>query len=102
MRFIALFSLARTRRSHAKKTHPFVDIETPPRPQRPCATMRATNRDVRSSRHTKRHSGEHARRLPQGIQSIGFIVDSGCSWHVRPFADNLLNTRPTNETIDGI
>eukprot|EP00965_Chrysotila_dentata_P049351 1635436-Pleurochrysis_carterae.AAC.1 len=63
------------------------DAETsPPRaPARVHASMPssfASHARVLLATHSKRHSGRHGRRLPNGARSVGFIVDSGCSWHV--------------------
>ena len=30
------------------------------------------------------------------------VIDSGCSWHCHPYADDLINTRPCNDTMTGI
>eukprot|EP00965_Chrysotila_dentata_P072119 2382864-Pleurochrysis_carterae.AAC.2 len=52
--------------------------------------------------HRRRHSGKHQRGLAPGLRSVGFIVDSGCSWHVHPYAEDLIETRPCTDEISGV
>ena len=38
-----------------------------------------------------------------GIRAICWaVIDSGCSWHCHPRADDLINQRPCNDTMSGI
>eukprot|EP00965_Chrysotila_dentata_P039396 1309822-Pleurochrysis_carterae.AAC.1 len=47
-------------------------------------------------------SDRHARNLRQQGKHIGFVVDSGCTYHIHPHVDDLINLRPCTETVSGV
>eukprot|EP00965_Chrysotila_dentata_P194036 6176112-Pleurochrysis_carterae.AAC.1 len=49
-----------------------------------------------------RLSDRHARGLRSYGKHIGFVVDSGCTYHIHPELRDLINTRPGTETVSGV
>eukprot|EP00965_Chrysotila_dentata_P007901 257477-Pleurochrysis_carterae.AAC.1 len=37
-----------------------------------------------------------------GGRHIGFVVDSGCTYHIHPYEKVLINVRPCSESVSGI
>ena len=49
------------------------------------------------TRRSKRSRGFSAYAI-----ALSLIMDSGCTWHVHPHAEDLLNHRPCSDTVEGI
>eukprot|EP00965_Chrysotila_dentata_P191890 6174833-Pleurochrysis_carterae.AAC.1 len=83
--YATLFGIKPFSRNHAAPRPPRPTCNEAPantcRRVEPCpATLRMHARALYAS-HRRRHSGKHQRGLAPGLRSVGFIVDSGCSWH---------------------
>eukprot|EP00965_Chrysotila_dentata_P147127 4858236-Pleurochrysis_carterae.AAC.1 len=76
--------------------------ESTHRRKEPCPKSLIAHAQALYASHRKLHSGKHDRTLSPGMRSVGFIVDSGCSWHVHPHAEDLVETRPCTEEISGV
>eukprot|EP00965_Chrysotila_dentata_P052951 1756108-Pleurochrysis_carterae.AAC.1 len=48
----------------------------------------------------KRLANPHARGT--GRKGITFVVDSGCTWHIHPHLQDLVDVRPIQEFISGV
>eukprot|EP00965_Chrysotila_dentata_P008949 291074-Pleurochrysis_carterae.AAC.1 len=55
--------------------------ERTPRHVEPYPRVLRTHARALLASHSKRHSGKRGRGLDPSMCSVGFIVDSGCSWH---------------------
>eukprot|EP00965_Chrysotila_dentata_P001455 47686-Pleurochrysis_carterae.AAC.1 len=49
-----------------------------------------------------RLSDRHVRGLRIRGKHIGFVVDSGCTFHIHPHLQDLINTRPCTESVSGV
>eukprot|EP00965_Chrysotila_dentata_P148100 4888802-Pleurochrysis_carterae.AAC.1 len=87
--------------TRARPTHPEATLTTSQRVE-PCPRTLCTYAPALLASHAKRHSGKHGRGLSPNCRSVGFIVDSGCSWHVHPHAEDLTNARPCTDKISGV
>eukprot|EP00965_Chrysotila_dentata_P153772 5083419-Pleurochrysis_carterae.AAC.7 len=71
---------------------------------------RGTSVDLRTAAHPRvllftraaRHSNRHARGLSKQERHIGFVVDSGCTYHMHPNVRDLVNVRSCNDTVSGV
>eukprot|EP00965_Chrysotila_dentata_P144586 4775759-Pleurochrysis_carterae.AAC.1 len=50
----------------------------------------------------RRTAPRRSRHLRDGRRSVGFIVDSGCTWHIHPHASDLVNVKPCEARVVGI
>eukprot|EP00965_Chrysotila_dentata_P118613 3921815-Pleurochrysis_carterae.AAC.3 len=39
----------------------------------------------------RRNAARYSRHLRNGQRSIGFVVDSGCTWHIHPYLSDLVH-----------
>eukprot|EP00965_Chrysotila_dentata_P127276 4208942-Pleurochrysis_carterae.AAC.1 len=49
-----------------------------------------------------RHSDRHARGLRTHGKHIGFVVDSGCTYHIHSDLRDLIHVRSCSETVSGV
>eukprot|EP00965_Chrysotila_dentata_P054078 1794633-Pleurochrysis_carterae.AAC.1 len=77
-------------RTYAENPQPSVSAP----PSTPARVMFASRR--------RRNSSSHSRHLDSGLSSICFVVDSGCTWHIHPHRDDLINIRPCTDRVTGI
>eukprot|EP00965_Chrysotila_dentata_P011095 360488-Pleurochrysis_carterae.AAC.1 len=59
----------------------------------------ATPARVLIATRPRRNSPRHDRPLRNGARSIGFVVDSGCTWHIHPHITDLMNVRPCTDVV---
>eukprot|EP00965_Chrysotila_dentata_P000536 17293-Pleurochrysis_carterae.AAC.1 len=50
----------------------------------------------------RRNAPRRSRRLPGGERSVGFVVDSGCTWHIHPSGSELVNVNSCHARVAGI
>eukprot|EP00965_Chrysotila_dentata_P019943 660400-Pleurochrysis_carterae.AAC.1 len=50
----------------------------------------------------RRNAARRSRNLRDGQRSVGFIVDSGCTWHIHPHISDLVNVRACDDRVAGI
>eukprot|EP00965_Chrysotila_dentata_P108556 3586125-Pleurochrysis_carterae.AAC.1 len=79
----------------ARATHRAPLPETPPRRRAPVARGPSSHARALLASRPKRLASAHARNT--GRKGVSFVVDSGCTWHVHPYAEDLVNLRHTNE-----
>eukprot|EP00965_Chrysotila_dentata_P167486 5530846-Pleurochrysis_carterae.AAC.1 len=72
--------------------------------QRPrvMSTPLATSARVMLASDARRIAPRRSRRLPCGKRSIGFVVDSGCTWHIHPHMSDLVNVKTCHDQVAGI
>eukprot|EP00965_Chrysotila_dentata_P034756 1156730-Pleurochrysis_carterae.AAC.1 len=62
----------------------------------------ASNARALHATRSKRHSDQHVRGLQNKGKHIGFVVDSGCTYHIHPNVHDLINIRSCSETVSGV
>eukprot|EP00965_Chrysotila_dentata_P080224 2646966-Pleurochrysis_carterae.AAC.1 len=62
----------------------------------------ASNPRALIATRSARLSDRHARNMRQQGKHIGFVVDSGCTYHIHPHVGDLVNLRPCTETVSGV
>ena len=54
---------------------------------------------------TQRAKQRHSKR-PRGLSTfataLALVMDSGCTWHVHPVREDLVNLRPCNDRVEGV
>eukprot|EP00965_Chrysotila_dentata_P016454 544864-Pleurochrysis_carterae.AAC.1 len=55
-----------------------------------------------ASSDARRNAPRRSRRLPCGQRSVGFVVDSGCTWHIHPHMSDLVNVKACCDQVAGI
>eukprot|EP00965_Chrysotila_dentata_P169014 5581531-Pleurochrysis_carterae.AAC.1 len=66
------------------------------------STPLATNARVMLASSARRSAPRRSRRLPLGKRSVGFVVDSGCNWHIHPHMSDLVNVKTCHDLDAGI
>eukprot|EP00965_Chrysotila_dentata_P139622 4616330-Pleurochrysis_carterae.AAC.1 len=61
----------------------------------------ASNARALHATRSRRHSDRHARGLRNQGKHIGFVVDSGCTYHIHPDVHDLINICSCSETVSG-
>eukprot|EP00965_Chrysotila_dentata_P034158 1136962-Pleurochrysis_carterae.AAC.1 len=49
-----------------------------------------------------RLSDKHTRGLRATGKHIGFVVDSGCTYHIHPHVQDLINLKPCSKSVSGV
>eukprot|EP00965_Chrysotila_dentata_P134245 4439456-Pleurochrysis_carterae.AAC.1 len=69
---------------------------------RPVDLNIASNARALHATRSRRHSDRHARGLRTQGKHIGFVVGSGCTYHIHPDVHDLINVRSCSETVSGV
>eukprot|EP00965_Chrysotila_dentata_P045536 1512597-Pleurochrysis_carterae.AAC.1 len=62
----------------------------------------ATRSHALIASNARRNAPRRSRHLRDGRRSIGFVVDSGCTWHIHQHASDLVSVRPCEDRVVGI
>eukprot|EP00965_Chrysotila_dentata_P051788 1718939-Pleurochrysis_carterae.AAC.1 len=62
----------------------------------------ATSARAMLATSARRNALRRSRNLRDGQRSVGFIVDSGCTWHIHPHISDLVNIRACDDRVAGI
>eukprot|EP00965_Chrysotila_dentata_P035452 1179394-Pleurochrysis_carterae.AAC.1 len=75
---------------------PPTDDDTPRHDQ-----LHFRSRSLLASRNA-RLNDRHVRGMPNSDRHVGFVVDSGCTYHIHPDVRDLINVRSCKESVSGV
>eukprot|EP00965_Chrysotila_dentata_P016095 533349-Pleurochrysis_carterae.AAC.1 len=75
---------------------------TPPARVKSVSAPIATRSHALIASNARRNAPRRSRHLRDGRLSIGFVADSGCTWHIHPHASDLVNVRKCEDHAVGI
>eukprot|EP00965_Chrysotila_dentata_P190633 6174016-Pleurochrysis_carterae.AAC.1 len=70
-------------------------------PVRQCSAPIVAPARVLIATSARRNAAKRSRHLQNGQRSIGFVVDSGCTWRIHPYVSDLVNIRDCDDLVAG-